>query len=293
LNDLNKIYQSQNKESKELIQQEMSIKKPGGSWAFEKPWDSFVEDTKSALESCIVSIKNRNRLLTKGVNKFVRRNSLTGLKEENEQVKGKMLSVRGALHNPQVFGQMRVNEPERLVLVLKWYDDMTKQGSSIEELRDRFVHEWQYLLVKDLFEKHHNDLKKINAFLKKNPIIHKDKALEYLRIFKWRYTKKTSLATLTNAKVKDIANQQLKEQIENHIASYGKGDIKKAFNADGMMVFNQDRKIPVNAVKVIEGMNQEVGESLGKQRLVRKDSMNSKLHINSAGNYAFAIYENE
>lgn len=293
LNDLNKIYQDKKRESKELIQQNMNVKKAGGSWAFEKPWDTFVEDAKTALEACIVSVKNRNRLLTKSVNHFKSIDQITLKKEDAKQVKGKLLSVRGPLHNPQPYGETKVNVPEKLNDALKWFAEQARKGTAESSIKERFVHDWQYNLIRDLFIANGNDLKKINAFLKKHPLIHKGNPIEHIRIFKLRYTKRTSLASLTATQVKLIANDPLKKEIEQHIQNYGKDGLKKALSADGLAVFNQNRKVPIHGVKVIDGENQEVGESLGKQKLVRKNSLNTKLHINTAGNFAFAIYENE
>lgn len=293
LNDLNKIYQSRKKQAREAIQNEINVKRRGGSWSFDKPWETFIEDAKRHLETCIVSIKNRNRLLTKGVNKYTRVNPSTGAKEIVEQKNGKMLSVRGQLHNPQVFGETKILEKVSIDALLKILDSWKKTNSSLEGFYSKFAHSWQQNIIQELIENNGSDLKKVRAALKNGlPTMNGREVREY-SIFRTRYVKRTSLSALTESKVSSIANQQLREEIKSHIANFGGGDLKKAFNADGMMVFNQSRKVPVNAVKVIEGDNQEVGESLGKQKLIRKNSFNSKLHINTAGNFAFAIYENE
>ncbi len=293
LNDLNKTYQDLKKESKEAIQQGMSIKKRGGSWAFELPWENFIEDAKLELESCVVSIKNRNRLLTKGVNKYTTRDKETGKKIEVTQTKGNTLSARGPMHNPQSFGETRIHVKVGVEEILKMYAEHLKNNSTEFVILRLFKHEWQYEIIKNLFNSNQDDLKKVKAQIKKVPLQWKRVELKEITIYISRYTKRTSLTQLTANKLENVANNELREALQQHVKIYGGGELKKAFTADGVMAFNQGRKIPVSGVKVIEGATQSVGESVGKQKLIRKNSNNDKMHINTAGNYAFAIYENE
>lgn len=293
LNDLNKIYQSSKTDSKEAIQANMNVKKRGGSWSFEKPWETFLQDAKFELENCVVAIKNRNRLLTKGVNKYFARDPKTGQKIKLQQTKGTLLSARGSLHNPQSFGETRIQEKQPLTMVVKFFADSFKSQKDENRIKDSFKHQWQYRAIKKLFEDNGNDLKKVNATLKKQNSLSTHKEFSEITLYVSRYVKRTSLSSITGPKIENIANDVLKAEVKAHVESYGKGDIKKAFSGDGLAAFNQSRKIPITAVKVIDGANQTIGESIGKEKLVRKNSLNDKMHIDPASNYAFAIYENE
>ncbi|MCC6600839.1 MAG: hypothetical protein IT223_09225, partial [Crocinitomicaceae bacterium] len=179
LNDLNKTYQQLRENAKEAIQAGMQIKRRGGSWAFEKPWETFLEDARKELESCIVSIKNRNRLLTKGTNKHFVRNA-KGEKILVQQTKGTLLSARGEMHHLQPYGETRTVEKQPLATVVKYYAQWLKEGWSEEKIKTSFMHGWQFRAIRQLFCDNTNDLKKVNAALKKAPLSVKDRPLEEL-----------------------------------------------------------------------------------------------------------------
>jgi CRISPR-associated endonuclease Csn1 len=293
LNDLNKAYQNMGGSSKEAIQQSMNVKRKGGSWSFDLPWPSFIEDARNELESCVVSIKNRNRLLTKGVNKYIKIDKDTGKKIEIQQTRGSIQSARGALHNPQPFGEIQLHEKVGLSESLKKYSELLKSKTDPTLIQSKFKHQWQYEIISNLFSSNCGDLKKVNAQLKNQPLLWKGKELKEITLYVSRYTKRVGLTQLTAEKLENIASKELKEALKEHLKVYGGNDFKKAFSGDGIMAFNQGRKVPVSGVKYIDGPGQSIGDSLGKQQLIRKNSYNEKLHINTAGNFAFAIYENE
>jgi len=292
LNDLNKSYQHLKKDSKEAIQNGINVKRKGGSWSFELPWDNFIQDSKRELESCVVSIKNRNRLYTKSVNRYIVIDPISGKKVFKSQSIGDNLNVRGALHNPQAFGEIKVEEKLGIEQVVGLYSKLFNQNDDTQLISKIFKHTWQFEIIKSLFDQNENKQKKVLDFIRKEPPQWKDKQLDEMTIVSSKYTKRVSLTQLTEEKLENVASKPLRDALKAHVSVYGQGDIKKAFTADGVMAFNLDRKIPVAGVKFIDGAGQVVGESLGKQRLVRKNSSNEKLHINTAGNHAFAIYEN-
>ncbi len=298
LNDLNKEYQHLRKDSKKVVQESMGIKKKGGAWSFEKPWDNFIEDSRRALEECVVSVKNRNRLVTKSVNNYKTRDPETGKIQLKTQTKGIAYGVRGNLHDALSFGETKVHKLVSPFEALKFITDSLKIDEfgrpykNEEHIYHSFKQHWQYALIMELIGLNGGDLKKAMASEKKKPTLWKGKELN-ICLIETKYTKRVSLSSLTATGVDDITNIVLRDEIKSHIASYAKGDLKKAFNGDGLMYFNRNRKIPVFRVSVIQDSNKSVGESTGKQQLVRKESHNEKLHIKTAGNLAFAIYENE
>jgi CRISPR-associated endonuclease Csn1 len=298
LNDLNKEYQHLRKDSKKVVQESMGIKKKGGAWSFEKPWDSFIEDSRRALEECVVSIKNRNRLVTKSVNNYTARNPETGKIESKKQTKGIAYGVRGNLHDALPFGETKIHklvspfEALKFISDCRKIDELGRPDKKEEYIYHSFKQHWQYALIMDLIGQNGGDIKKTLAAEKKTPTLRKGQQFK-ICLIETKYTKRVSLSSLSAAGVDDITNVVLREEIKSHIDLYANGDLKKAFNGDGVMYFNRNRKIPVSRVSVIQGANQVVGESIGKQQLVRKNSQNEKLHINTAGNLSFAIYENE
>lgn len=172
---------------------------------------SMVED---AVNSIIVSYKNRKRLVSKGINWYQKFIPEKGKIEKVKQDNSNLWAIKGALHNETNYGIINFNGTQR-------------------------------------------------------------------------YTSRCELVALTENKIKNMPNELLREEINEHInkKEYD-GDIKKAFGPEGIIEFNKNRKVPIFAVTVMEDGSAE--EVKGKTFLYSKER---KLAVEKGGNYCVAFYE--
>lgn len=74
---------------------------------FIKPWDSFITDTKQALEEIIVSFKQNLRVINKTTNHYQHYDG-NGKKVHVPQQKGDSWAVRKSMHKDTVFGEVNL-----------------------------------------------------------------------------------------------------------------------------------------------------------------------------------------
>jgi CRISPR-associated endonuclease Csn1 len=288
LNDLNRIYQEQGQHGLPASSQLDLGKK---AWQFPMPWSGFPEDAKRWLEGTAASVKNRNRLLTKSTNRYVRFNK-DGKKEIANQIKGLVTSVRGELHNPQPLGETWVTEvrslPDAISQMKKWVE---KGNLDFDSLSKRLTSSRERDALRATWAESRQDWKELWKRLKKDGLSKDGKKFESFHLRFQRYTKRRKLASLTPNQVENIANPVLRREIQEHIDRFR--DIKKALGtAEGLAAFNHNRKVPVIVVKTLEAANTEVGDTMGQRRMIRKGDNNKKLHTTSSDNHALVIHEN-
>lgn len=295
LNDLNQLYQDQ-LQTGQTMRDGMTVKRKGGSWAFEKPWSHFVEDAKQALACCVVSIKNKNRLLTRSTNHYRVLDPNTGKRLERIQAKG-TYGVRGPLHDAQAYGETRIRVQRTPLELALQIQKTLKNGLALEvslsELLDQFEHAWQGQLFMQFVTKHAADFKKGVAVLRKEGLPHGQHLVQKLTMLERKYTKRVPVGALSANQLAHIANPGLRKLMQEHVVECAARNLKKPFGAEGMLVFQQKHKSPIRAVSVIYDAKQTVGQGSGKQQLLRSTSSNTKLHVDQGSNHAFAIYEQE
>jgi len=293
LNNLGQIYSSKELKDRQVFENP-KVRKHGGAWHFPEPWKGFVADAKENLEGCIVSVKNRKRLVTKGRNYY--KMLVDGKPTQAKQKNGKLLSVRVQLHDQLPFGQskelMKTKLKECLDLLkrmrapkLQWKDD---------QIKSCFVNKQDFDLSVKLMDDFNNDPAKVIKHLQKTGQSPELLEREFTLVIP-RYEKRIALNTLTAPQVKDIIDPVIREQVIKHLQPFGgieKDALKKAFSGENIAKFNKDRTVPVGKVRVYQDRNMILGES-AKFQLNRKNSLNDKLFIETGGNYAFAIYENQ
>lgn len=118
LNNLNKTF----KDDEERMRYSLLLAKDkrGNLKArkFAKPWPKFTEEAKTAMGNIVVSHKNRNRILNKGVNwyrKFVEKDG-QWVKEKKKQTKGKLWSARQPLSAGTNRGIVQIKEKKEVSL---------------------------------------------------------------------------------------------------------------------------------------------------------------------------------
>lgn len=213
LNLLNQITNGRTKKIEETIGD--SLRKfipPTGRE--DKDANKFYSLIEEAVNSIIVSYKNRKRLVSKGINWYQKFIPEKGKIEKVKQDNSNLWAIKGSLHNETNYGIIN-------------YGGIT------------------------------------------------------------RYTSRCELSALTMNKISNIPNENLKEEIYDHINKQEYGDIKKAFGPEGIIEFNKRRKVPIFSVTVMEDGNAE--DVKGKTFLYTKER---KLAVEKGGNFCVAFYEN-
>lgn len=258
---------------------------------FPLPHDGFRDMVRQQLEGMVVSIKNRQRLLTKAVNHY----KVLG-KDKPVKQKGAIYAVRGALHNEQPLGEIREQRKMELVKFLKSLKGQRKSALELVEegqKADRLMAvEWQRQLVNDLLQKHDGDVDKAIKALKKEPLSRGGKEVKEVTLLVRKYTMTRNLTPLISAKqIELIVDRGLKKEVEAHLAKFG-GDPKKAFTLDGLAEFNAHRATKVLQVRCRMDES-EVSNDLDSPRIrmLRPNDPNRKLHVQKGENYALVVYE--
>jgi CRISPR-associated endonuclease Csn1 len=269
LNNLNQLF-NEGEKRKEAIQETIR-----GLRKFELPWKGFVGDAKEVMGGIIVSYKNRKRLLSKNNHKYLVFDEKTGKYKLKEQKQGSTYGVRGALHNELVFGEIKRYEKLPIDKAIFKIDAIVNPNIKLA-LQQRVV-------------EYNNNIKTAQKSLKKKPIEIDGQIVSMLTCWQYRYVKRRDLGVnITLNQLKNIVDPKLKADILSHLEN-NMGDIKKAFNEEGLIAFNKNRKAPIFKIRTLEDGN--IGEAEGKERLVRKNSNNTKLHIEKGGNYCIAVYK--
>lgn len=118
LNNLNKTFKDDEERARysSLLAKDKRGNLKGRKFA--KPWPKFTEEAKAAMENIVVSHKNRNRILNKGVNwyrKFVEKDG-QWVKEKKKHTKGKLWSARQPLSAGTNRGIVQIKEKKEVTL---------------------------------------------------------------------------------------------------------------------------------------------------------------------------------
>lgn len=118
---------------------------------FYKPWDTFTQDTKNALEQIIVSFKQNNRVINKSVNyyqKWEKQADGSMKKVFVKQEKGENWAIRKPLHEQTVSGivnllwvelskdEILTATRKDLISIFKTTDNIDKTKSKIKKITD-------------------------------------------------------------------------------------------------------------------------------------------------------------
>lgn len=208
-------------------------------WVIKKPWATFTQDTRTALENALVSFKQNLRVISKTTNLY-RCYDEEGRKVIRKQVKGDHWAIRKPMHKETVFGRVNLRKikevslsvalkkPERIVdkrLKAKITEllSLNNQPKQIEkyfkENADRWNgYNWAKLSVY-YFTDEVSDSKKFFVAVRKSL----DSSFDEKRI---------------RESVTDTGIQKI---LLNHLKNYG-GDAKVAFSPDNIDEMNRHIK---------------------------------------------------
>ena len=247
------------------------------------PLNEFRAEARKHLESILVSIKAKNKVVTKNVNRAKKK----GGHQEKVQ-----LTPRGALHNETVYGKIKTFEADYKKVDGK-FDEATILRVSNQKYRDALL---ERLAAFD------NDAKK--AFtgknsLEKNPIW-LDKDHSHCVPTKVKLYRVADVFTIKKAVDKDlkidkVVDKKIRERLQERLDEFG-GDAAKAFaNLDENPIWlNQEKGIAIKRVKIRGIAN---GEPIRIKRDINgniiKDNNGNPIpndYVNTANNHHLAVF---
>ena len=239
---LNNLNASSDKTSSIYAIKKKELQRYENGWHFKVPFDGFRAEAKRQLEDVLVSIKTKNKVITKNINKT---------KKKSGVLSKVQLTPRGQLHDETIYGSVKQYVTKMEQVGSKFdYDQIAKVANKKyrEALKKRL----------DVFG---GDAQK--AFtgknsLDKNPVFLEDGAKTVPQKVKTvstetKYTVRKEISPnliidkVIDRKIRDILNERLKEY---------KNDPKKAFvNLDKNPIYlNKDKNISIKRVTV-SGVN--------------------------------------
>ena len=250
------------------------------------PLDEFRTEAKKHLECILVSIKAKNKVVTKNINR-------AKTKDGNQHKV--QLTPRGALHNETVYGKIHKYEAEYKKVDGKFTEETILRVSN-QKYRDA--------LLKRLAE-FGNDPKK--AFtgknsLEKNPIwLNKDHSNAVplkVKLYKIVDVFTIKKAVDKDLKIEKVIDNRIRKILKQRLDEYG-GDPSKAFsNLDENPIWlNEEKGIAIKRVKIRAKVSSDTSIPLH----IKKDSQGKALKspegvniptdfVNTANNHHVAIF---
>lgn len=279
---------------------------------------------KAQLERTIPSIKNRQRLLTKASNRTAWYDAEAGVVRKGKQGKlqqGRLLAVRGKLHDEQPMGEVRRQERMPIDKVMKRLAEVSeyKEVPLMEVVqpiakedpayRNRFLsHERERAWLEERLAKHNGDTKAALKDWMKHPPRKWDKKKKEevdvmeLTVLVPKYTTTVKLTAIPPKKdptkekilkrLNKIIDKEAKVLLHEHFIKSGE-DPKGAFTTDALFELNSKRSIPVHRVRTWVDLGKteiRVGSTKGRMQLLRKNDPNRSLHLEKGENYALIVY---
>jgi CRISPR-associated endonuclease Csn1 len=253
-------------------------------WIIKKPYDDFPKDVRNALENIMISFKGNNRVINKTNNKTWK--IIDGKKQLIKQTEGDNWAIRKPLHKETVYGKVNIKENNIKFISLQ---------SAIANPTVLIDKDVKKVIISKLNELEH-DVKQVQAFFKKNPILHDNKELKTVAVYEWvegTASRKSIDTTFTEKKIKSsITDTGVQKIMLNHLAACANNP-EVAFTPEGIEEMNKnimqlnDGKAhkPIYKVRIYEAGN--------RFALGTNGNKNTKfVEAEKGTNLYFAIYKN-
>lgn len=245
---------------------------------FLKPWTSFNQDIKRALEKMVVSFKNTNRVLARGTNQtefWCSENGKT-IKKKQKQQSEDLWAIRQPLHKETVFGSITLRRYKQVSL-----------NNAIEDYQ-KIADPTLRNILKALMKQYNNDAGKVKKHLKDNPLKLDGKEINSVTVFyfeEFSTTRKALDTTFNYKMIEKVSNQRIQNILKSHLDKFG-GDPEKAFTPEGIEEMNSRLHLPILKVRWYE--------SMGKKFPLGESGINAKKFVEAAKgtNLFFVVYEN-
>lgn len=279
---LNNLNARGNKSGSIYAIEQKELYKDGHNKRFRMPFEGFRNEAKRQLENILVSIKAKNKVVTRNVNKAKRGDGYQSKVQ---------LTPRGQLHNETIYGSIR-----------RYVTKLEKVGGNFNQEQIAKVANLRYReALQERLNAFGGDAKKAftgkNA-LDKNPLYLKDRRTEVpLKV------KTVSMETVytirkpvdSDLNVDKVIDAKVRKVLENRLLKYD-NDSKKAFvnfNEDPIYL-NESKKIKINRV-TITGVNNAIAlhekkDVTGHIMLDDSGRIQPVDFVNTGNNHHVAIY---
>lgn len=258
------------------------------SRAFLKPWETFTQDSREALNNIIVSFKQNLRIVSRASNYY--RHYVDGKKVTERQTKGEHFSIRKPLHKAMYSGLVRLPDTKKEKIENTIDNPEQIVDKSIRKELRKILAQYNGTADKKKIKKYFKDRDyKLNGVdvSKVEVRIVPEKAMHSAH--------RTALGLITKRKQLDsITDTGIKKILLNHLENYG-GNYEEAFSPEGISSLNdnirqlnggRDHK-PIKCVRVSETFTTKfpVGQTASKTK--------SYVEAEKGTNLFFAIYVDE
>lgn len=252
-----------------------------------KPWETFTQDARAALEDVVVSFKNYVRVINKATN-YYERYDADSKKTMVPQKGNEMWAVRKPMHKETVFGH--VNLRRKAVVKLK---EALENISSIcnKELRD-------YINV--LVDKQFNT-KQLLAHFKSTDYRWNKQYIDKVEVWRFSDEKEPMVATrklldtsFDKKRINTITDTGIQKILLNYLEAKG-GDPAITFTPEGIAEMNQNIAVYNDGKKHQPILKVRVAETMGEKYQVGETGNKADKYVEAqkGTNLYFAIYEDE
>lgn len=257
-------------------------------WRVKKPWGTFTQDVRAALENTVVSFKQNLRVINKAVNHYERYDA-TGKKTRLKQEKGDNWAIRLPMHKDTVYGEVNL----RQIATVPLRDALKSPHTVVERDLKRKLKE---LLAQGL------DEKQIRLYFGSRPEIWPDVDLKKISVYRFSkegkdryFATRQPLDTSFDRKkiVEKLSDTGIRKILLRHLEANG-DDPNLAFSPDGIERMNRNLA-DLNGGKPHQPIYKvRVYEKADKFAVGAAGNKGSKFVEAAKGtNLFFAIYEEE
>lgn len=259
------------------------------TWLMKKPWGTFTQDTRQALDNIIVSFKQNLRVINKATN-YYQHYDASGKKVFCKQTKGSNWAIRKPMHKETVFGNVNLRKVK--------YVRFSVALDTPEMLVDKVLKN----KVKDLLS-YKYEKKRIEKFFKDNA--NDWKKYDFAKVAVYYYTNDTKDRLIASRKPLDpsfnvkkieenVTDTAIQRILLKHLENFG-GKTDLAFSPEGIDEMNRSIKElnngkyhqPIYKVRVCElqGNKFNIGVTGNKSTKYVEAAKGTNLY--------FAVYQTE
>lgn len=204
-------------------------------WIIDKPWETFTQDVRVALESIVVSFKQNLRILNTASNRYVHYDA-EGKKQLVKQTTGDHLAVRKSMHKDTVFADVNLRRTRQVNLkfALEHIPDIADRDlrKKLQAMKELGFDQKQ---MEKYFKEHTDEWRDID--LKKITIYYYAHDTENERYYATRKPLDTSFdKKKITQHITDTATQKI---LLAHLEAKG-GNPEVAFSPDGIEEMNRN-----------------------------------------------------
>ena len=276
---------SSTKETRYDLKVKLCSKNKQGNWLFNKPWNTFTQDTQTALENMIISFKQNLRIINKSTNKYQKYEN--GVKKLVSQTGCENWAIRKPLHKETVYGRVNLQLKKNVNLSValdNWLMIVDK------DIRGK---------IRELIIDNKLDKKQILSYFKKSDNRYAKKDVSKLEIYYFSDDKEPLVASrkllgssFIVKNINAVTDSGIKQILLRHLERYN-GKPEDAFSPEGIENMNENIRLLNNEKEHKPIYKVRVSETLGNKFNVgeRGNKINKYVESAQGTNLFFAVYQ--